>query len=54
MDARLEEEKNHAQVEKITSNTLDYLGSGIEFPGFRLTISAGNIKLSNGINVILG
>lgn len=35
-------------------NNLNYCGTTIKYPGYQLTIPASNVKLSNGINVILG
>lgn len=36
------------------ANSLSYSGTIIEYSGYQLTIPSGNVKLSNGINVILG
>ena len=47
------EKKQNIQTNEI-ANTLSYSGTIIEYPGYQFTIPSGNVKLSNGINVILG
>jgi len=46
--------QNQSPNEKTISNSLNYSNSNIEFPGYKLNIPSGTVKLSNGINVILG
>lgn len=36
------------------ANSLSYSETIIEYPGYKLEIPAGNVKLSNGISVVLG
>lgn len=47
------EKKYNLQTNEI-ANSLSYSGTTIEYPGYQLTIPSDNVKLSNGINVILG
>ena len=48
-----DEKKLNFQTNEI-ANSLSYSETTIEYPGYQLSIPSGNIKLSNGINVILG
>jgi ATP-binding cassette, sub-family E, member 1 len=52
-DTNTDEKKTNSQTNEI-ANSLSYSGTTIEYPGYQLTIPSGNVKLSNGINLILG
>jgi len=52
-DTNKDEKNFNLQTNEI-ANSLSYSKTTIEYSGFQLTIPSGNVKLSNGINVILG